>query len=234
MYEQYTDEQIVEMLVPKMNKCSNHTKWDGLIEKPWGNADLFKVIATIYRSAYIRGQLGRSFIIGEKKGKTDKTGCWVPANGKNVKEGDYVRYINEIEHENSPEYFPAKDAVGKVIKICNDQTYSVQWPKGSTSSDDKWYATWGNLEVLVDRLNEVKPTKAEKWASATKDNVKVGSRVRYLNFEKYGQGPEFYPTQDMTGVVVSVVDYDTCLVQWVSDEAARYADLFDLEVLLCE
>ena len=28
MYEQYTDKQIVEMLIPKMNKCSERTKWD--------------------------------------------------------------------------------------------------------------------------------------------------------------------------------------------------------------
>ncbi len=116
MYEQYTDEQIVEMLLPKMNKCSNHTKWDGLIEKPLGNADLFKVIATIYRSAYIRGQLGRSFIIGEKEEKTDKTGRWIPVNGDNVKKGDSVRYINEKMHKNYPEYYPAKDVIGKVVE----------------------------------------------------------------------------------------------------------------------
>lgn len=146
MYEQYTDEQIVEMLIPKMNKCSNYTKWDGLIEKPWGNADLFKVIATIYRSAYIRGQLGRSFIIGEK---ANINGHWVPVNGDNIKEGDSVRYVNEIEHKNTPEYCPVKDAVGKVIKVCFDDDCLVQWPDGSTSNDDRWYAPFNNLEVLL-------------------------------------------------------------------------------------
>ena len=95
MYEQYTDEQIVEMLIPKMNKCSKQTKWDGLIEKPWGNADLFKAIATVYRSAYIRGQLGRSFIIGEKK---KKSGHWEPVDPNNLpKEGTKVRYSRECK-----------------------------------------------------------------------------------------------------------------------------------------
>ncbi len=216
MYEQYTDKQIVEMLKPKLEKLG------------WGivvNNDLYsstiKMIATIYRSAYIRGQLGRSFIIGEKKTKelvnpfkvgdkvkflgisiedkealsnrwfyppvntvgeiveSDLVFClvqwpkgttsgdgiwrcrhnylekvtehWVPVNddGSNVKKDDYVRYTEEHKHKNSPEYYPAKDMIGKVIKVCSNQTCFVQWPKGSTSGNDKWYATWFDLEVLV-------------------------------------------------------------------------------------
>lgn len=61
MYEQYTDKQIVEMLMPKLAKPG------------WGNVasdelypDTVEMIATIYRLAYTRGQLGWSFIIGEK------------------------------------------------------------------------------------------------------------------------------------------------------------------------
>ncbi len=150
MYEQYTDEEIVEMLIPKMNKCSKRTKWDGLIEKPWGNADLFRVLTTIYRSAYIRGQLGRSFIIGEPKRTEPKcTERWVPVNSNNVKEGDSVRYIGKNGHKNSPEYYPTKDVVGKVIKVCSDLTCRIQWPKGTTSQNDSWYASWNNLEVLL-------------------------------------------------------------------------------------
>lgn len=214
MYEQYTDEQIVEMLTPKLEKLG----WGSVI-----NNDLYpntiKMISTIYRSAYIRGQLGRSFIIGEKKTKepvnTFKVGdkvkflglniedeealnnrrfyppmntigevvelgsdycfvqwpkgitvddgvwaCrnsylkkiterWVPVNGDNVKKGDFVRYIDEEMHKKEPEYYPAKDMAGKVIRVCSDQTCNIQWPKGSTSSNDKWYAAWNNLEVLL-------------------------------------------------------------------------------------
>lgn len=33
MYEQYTDKQIVEMLIPKMNKCSKRTKKRGMWRK---------------------------------------------------------------------------------------------------------------------------------------------------------------------------------------------------------
>ena len=150
MYEQYTDEQIVEMLVPKMNKCSERTKWDGLIEKPWGNADLFKVLATIYRSAYIRGQLGRSFIIGEPK----QTEHWVPATKDNVKVGSKVRMIDEEGHRKKPCFFPKIGTVGTVTKVglyvpVGIYTPLVQWPKGSTGGTDEWYCDVPRLEVLL-------------------------------------------------------------------------------------
>lgn len=144
MYEQYTDEKIVEMLIPKMNKCSERTKWDGLIEKPWGNADLFKVLATIYRSAYIRGQLGRSFIIGEPK----QTEHWVPATRDNVKVGDKVRMIKGTAHKDKPQWYPDAGTVGTVTEVWFPN-YLIQWPKGTTSDTDKWCCDNTCLEVLV-------------------------------------------------------------------------------------
>ena len=144
MYEQYTDEQIVEMLIPKMNKCSKQTKWDSLIEKPWGNADLFKVLATIYRSAYIRGQLGRSFIIGEPK----QTEHWVPATEDNVKVGSKVRMIDEKWHKDKPRWFPNVGTVGTVVNNSSCVPL-IQWPSGTTSENDRWVCSVYNLEVLL-------------------------------------------------------------------------------------
>lgn len=145
MYEQYTDEQIVEMLIPKMNKCSKRTKWDGLIEKPWGNADLFRVLATIYRSAYIRGQLGRSFIIGEPK----QTEHWVPATKDNVKVGSKVKMINKEANNIHPYWYPAIGTVGVVERLGYNDNCWVQWPEGTTSKDDKWFCDYEHLEVLL-------------------------------------------------------------------------------------
>lgn len=149
MYEEYTDEQIVEMLLPKMNKCSNHTKWDGLIEKPWGNADLFKVIATIYRSAYIRGQLGRSFIIGEpKRTEPKQTEHWVPATKDNIKVGSKVRATDGKGHRDNPQWFPDVGTVGIVMEV-GFHNHFIQWPEGSTSERDRWYCDDTRLEVLL-------------------------------------------------------------------------------------
>lgn len=214
MYEQYTDKQIVEMLKPKLAKLGWEPEFGPRTEK---------LISTLYKSGYIRGQKGRSFIIGEKKAKEpvnlfevgDKVkflglniedeealanrrcyppvntigkivalgtnycvvqwpdsitsddgvwGCrniylkkvtehWVPVNSNNVKKGDSVRYIGKNEHKINPDYYPAKDVVGKVIKVCSNWRSNrlcyIQWPKGSTSQNDRWYAAWDNLEVLL-------------------------------------------------------------------------------------
>ena len=146
MYEQYTDKQIVEMLEPKLAKLG----WDKDVDSIYHFPETCKMIVAIYRSAYIRGQLGRSFIIGDPKQSEPKcTERWVPVNSNNVKKGDSVRYIGKNGHKNNPEYYPAKDVVGKVIKVCSDLTCCIQWPKGSTSNDDRWYASWSNLEVLL-------------------------------------------------------------------------------------
>lgn len=230
MYEQYTDKQIAEMLKPKLNKCTAQIDWDVVTSEPdslWGQmfwGDILKAISIVYRSGYIRGQLGRSFIIGEKKDSEKKvkksvntfkvgdkvkflgfniedekalnnrrfyppvntvgevvelgsdycfvqwpkgitagngvwacrniylekvTEHWVPVNGNNIKEGSSVRCVNEIWHEKAPEYYPAKNVVGKVVRICSNSNCYVQWPDGSTSNHDRWYAVWNSLEVLV-------------------------------------------------------------------------------------
>lgn len=150
MYEQYTDKQIVEMLAPKLEKAVPSVDWNMVIANAGCNWRIIQAIGLVYRSAYIRGQKGRSFIIGEPKQTEPKcTERWVPANGNNVKKGDSVRYIGKNGHKNSPEFYPAKDVVGKVIKVCSDLTCDIQWPKGSTSRNDRWYAAWRNLEVLL-------------------------------------------------------------------------------------
>lgn len=61
MYKQYTDKQIVEMLMPKLAKPGY-----GSVSSKDLYPDTIEMIANIYRLAYIRGQLGQSFIIDEK------------------------------------------------------------------------------------------------------------------------------------------------------------------------
>ena len=151
--QHYTNFEIFHSLVPKMKAVSPYvTNWDELDkEENYDKYDyVIDAIATAYRSGYGRGQKGRSFLIGAPKKTEPKcTERWVPANGNNVKKGDSVRYINELGHEKTPEYFPTKNVVGKVIKVCSNDNCYVQWPDGSTSNDDRWYAAWSNLEVLL-------------------------------------------------------------------------------------
>lgn len=141
MYEQYTDKQIVEMLKPKLAKLG----WGKDVDSIYHFPETCKMIATIYRSAYIRGQLGRSFIIGESK----QTEHWIPATEDNVKVGSKVRMIDEEAHENHPQWFPVVGTVGIVEKRSYNNNCKVQWSKGTTSIDDKWFCDYGCLEVLL-------------------------------------------------------------------------------------
>nr|DAO00759.1 MAG TPA: protein of unknown function (DUF4314) [Caudoviricetes sp.] len=144
MYEQYTDKQIVEMLKPKLTKILGDGIWDAALEHSESGRNLIELIATIYRSAYIRGQLGRSFIIGEPK----QTKHWVPATKDNVKVGSKVRMIDEEGHRNNPQWFPNVGTVGTVTEV-GFHTHLVQWPEGTTSGTDEWYCDDTRLEVLL-------------------------------------------------------------------------------------
>ena len=140
MYEQYTDEQIVEMLKPKLAKLG----WGKDVDSIYHFPETCKMIATIYRSAYIRGQLGRSFIIGEPK----QTEHWVPATRDNVKVGSKVRMIDGETHRNSPWCFPDVGVVGVVTELSYNNC-KIQWPKGITTEDDRWWCNYERLEVLL-------------------------------------------------------------------------------------
>lgn len=65
-----------------------------------------------------------------------------------MKVGDKVRMKTNELHKEYPKFYPEKTAVGTIKQIGIYDAF-VQWPKGSTSSDDKWYTGYKNLEVVV-------------------------------------------------------------------------------------
>lgn len=157
MYEQYTDKQIVEMLVPKLKKAVPELNWDEYLKRPDDFSIWNRLISVIYKSAYIRGQLGRSFIIGEKKThksvnifKEKITGHWVPADQYNIKVGSKVRMIDEKAYQSSPDCYPPVGTVGIVIDVSICRVLPlIQWPKNSVSGDDTTHCLSCYLEVLL-------------------------------------------------------------------------------------
>ncbi len=224
MYEQYTDKQIVEMLEPKLNKCTAQIDWNVVTSEPdslwdqmfWG--DILKAISIVYRSGYIRGQLGRSFIIGEKKKKSSDTVFQV---------GDSVKLINKkgIDKKDN-RYLPPIGTTGKVAELGSDYCF-VQWPEGITAGDGMWACPNHFLEKVV-----------EHWVPATKDNVKVGSKVRFVNERLHKKKPQYFPCKGTIGEVKTVCKDELCDVQWpkgtTSDMDWWVTKWEDLEVLLCE
>ena len=140
MYEQYTDKQIVEMLKPKLEKLG----FTEFAKQSENYPMVSRLCATLYKSGYIRGQLGRSFIIGEPK----QTEHWVLATEDNVKVGSKVRMSDGEGHRDNPQWFPDVGTIGTIINT-NDATALIQWPSGATSKDDRWLCSLCNLEVLL-------------------------------------------------------------------------------------
>ena len=92
-----TNEEIWEMLEPKMEKNALTTKnlHAGLFGPiyTYNEKDVHNAIALAYRSGYLRAMKGRPFKIGEKK---KKGGHWEPVDPNNLpKEGTRVKYNRE-------------------------------------------------------------------------------------------------------------------------------------------
>lgn len=96
-----TNEEIWEMLKPKMEKNGLNKKMGGLhigknlVDGFWVYSidNVHNAIALAYKVGYLRSQKGRPFKIGEKK---KKGGHWVPVDPNNLpKEGTKVRYARE-------------------------------------------------------------------------------------------------------------------------------------------
>lgn len=216
MYEQYTDKQIVEMLGNKLEKLGYSTFANNSKYYP----NVCRLIATIYKSGYIRGQLGRSFIIGEKKAKE-------PVN--TFKAGDKVKFlglnIDDEEALHNRRFYPPVNTVGKVVE--SGLIYCVvRWPENITSGD----GIWSCRNIYLEKVTE-------HWVPATKDNVKAGSKVRMIDEGSHKSKPWRFPNVGTVGTVVEV-NIHAPLVQWPKGSTSRtdkwYCNNTRLEVLLCE
>lgn len=98
-FNEMTNEEIWEMLKPKMEKNGliiNNYRVGGKSFIPTYDYDVVhEAIAIAYRSGYERAMKGRPFKFGEKK---KKGGHWEPVDPNNLpKEGTKVRYSREYK-----------------------------------------------------------------------------------------------------------------------------------------
>lgn len=189
MYEQYTDKQIVEMLVPKLEKAVPEGYWDEAIKHPELNRNFIKAVATVYRSAYIRGQLGRSFIIGEKK---------MEVKGK---KGDKVCWFSN-DHDT---YFPnAIGTIGIINYVDEDGDLWVDWPFESCEANENGNHTWccAKKQCLLIDTN-------------VRGNIKKGDKIVYLGTGHGFLCDGVWPDRVATGVVDNLECVGGgCVVRW--------------------
>ena len=75
-----------------------------------------------------------------------------------MKVGDKVRFVSAEVHDHAPWCYPPVGTIGTVLSSNGDGVVYVQWPKGSTSDDDRWMAAATKLE-LVEGEKKVKKYK---------------------------------------------------------------------------
>lgn len=221
MYEQYTDKQIVEMLIPKLRQAVPELNWNEYLKRPDDFSIWNCLISVIYKSGYIRGQLGRSFIIGEKKDKESVSP---------FKTGDEVKFLGLSEDEAlvGSQFYPPVNTVGEVVGVLSPEFCFVQWPKGAIYSNGALSCPNRFLEKVTDEK------VTEYWVPATKDNVKVGSKVMMIDKDCHNIHPYWYPAVGTIGIV-KIIGHN-CRVQWpkntTSENDRWFCGYEYLEVLL--
>lgn len=130
-----TNEEIWEMLKPKMEKNGLNKKMGGLyigknlVDGFWVYSidNVHNAIALAYKVGYLRSQKGRPFKFGEKK---KNGGHWEPVDPNNLpKEGTKVRYKGGIRGCNWEQ-----NSIAKWIKTENDR-FSIKFDGMSWTFD---------------------------------------------------------------------------------------------------
>ena len=67
--------------------------------------------------------------------------------------GKYVKFIDDISHKVSPNYYPAAGVLGVVLEAEGSEIH-VQWPHGTTSGGDMWWCFKTDVELIPEANSE--------------------------------------------------------------------------------
>lgn len=71
-----------------------------------------------------------------------------------IEEGTNVVFEDHEAHQRLPEYFPAPGTIGEVIST-DMGALRIQWPPGSTSYPDTWYAKYSMVSIYYGTIMTV-------------------------------------------------------------------------------
>lgn len=145
-----TDDEIYDMLKPKMKKMGIDSNGE-LFDEYMPIEDVKRLVATVYRSGYGRGQKGRPFVIGKKK---KQGGHWVPCeHGEKLTPGTKLRR-NNVKF-NDGDYAIQKIPVGTEVEVLNgyedfyvhvtQNNIWVSFPGGNNGENEKTYKKFYDL-----------------------------------------------------------------------------------------
>lgn len=132
-------------------------------------------------------------------------------SNKEIKVGDIVRYIGK-RHDTDPEVNPPVGTLGKVLRETrtpDSVLYFIQWEKGSTSDDDCWYQSPGEVE-LVEDIKVGKTGKGhidfdlsdeEIWGMLKPKMEKNGPTYLHYGYDEDGEKFYYYKGNDVHNAI---------------------------------
>lgn len=106
--------------------------------------------------------------------------------------GDKVKYIGP-EHDINPQWFPIVGTIGTVAKDVDEIDCYIQWPKGSTSKEDRWYCNKNDIELVEneDMTNEEIWKMLENKMQKNGFHYSLAYDKNNVEYEMYSRGLVF-------------------------------------------
>ena len=125
---------------------------------------------------------------------------------KAIKIGDKVRFVDRKAHEQTPEYYPSVGTIGTIVMDeSNPKDWKIQWPKGTTSGDDRWYCGEESIELFDGKIEKDEMTNEEIWEMLKPKMAKNG--LTYLHYGYDGDGKKFFYYKDSDVINAIAVAY---------------------------
>lgn len=117
---------------------------------------------------------------------------------EDCKVGMLVKFIDEAEHKDCPEYYPPVGTVGTILRVGPNDIF-VRWPEGKTDKPNKWYCDAQCVEEVQELL-----TDHEIWDMLSAKMEKNGVKVDCFRTET-GDFPSFsYPLYSKEALIRAV------------------------------
>ncbi len=113
-------------------------------------------------------------------------------SNKKFNVGDKVKYIGP-EHDINPQWFPIVGTIGTVAKDVDEVDCYIQWPKGSTSKEDRWYCNKNDIELVEneDMTNEEIWKMLENKMQKNGFHYSLAYDKNNVEYEMYSRGLVF-------------------------------------------
>lgn len=187
--------------------CSPRDTYDATTGAVWAFLRLPGMSDTARR---VLAEMDGAKVKAENKPEQPKKGG---LSAEECKPGMRVLFTDSNMHIKKPGQYPPPGTKGVIIRGPDeDGEVHIEWPAGSTSADDRWWAMPSMLAPADEKKPVQTPEKPKKCRLALEE-CKVGMKVRFIDADTHKENPEYFPVIGTVGEVVGIEGY-IAKVQW--------------------